>query len=141
MIRNPIFYPVSDANAGNWSTMQQSLRCRVFTPTLTGFTGVTGTQAYYVIIGPLVYLSIILTGTISWTNAATIEVPLAPHVPTTGTFAQEVNPVIDLSTMTDVDGEYPIITKTTNKKTGTITIASSASGLTSVKITGLYLRN
>jgi len=138
-MKNMIFYPVRDENGGNWTTLTQNFRVKSFIPTLTGFTGISSSACFYVLMGPIVYITIYLNGSVSWSSNATIEVPIQPHTPTTGSFPQELDPVIDLGDMTDT-GEHPTVTKTLNKKSGLITLSSSGSA-SSAKITGFYLRN
>ena len=141
MIRAFSFKNVPDENNENWRILSQKTEFRPFTPETT-LTGVDSSQGYYMLYGPMVFIFLYFVGdgtVVSWGPGTTIDVPIEPWTPTTGSFPQELNPPVDLLDNTQASTECPIIASGPDN-TGRITFSSTGSG-TGIKITGFYIRN
>jgi hypothetical protein len=131
-----------------WDILNQNTILKSFTPVITDFTGATTPtilQGYYQLYGPMVFIFVHIKNDdpFGWDGGATVEVPIGPYVPVTGTFPQVINPVVDVTTSLSVNNEHPSITVGT-VLAGKITLStalSSTGGPTEILLSGSYLRN
>lgn len=131
-----------------WDILNQNTLLKAFTPKCSAdFTGTAPTtlQGYYQLYGPMVFIFVHLKSVASfgWNSGLTIDVPVGPYVPITGTFPQTINPVVDVTTSLAVNNEHPSITSgpTLNGRITLTTALSYDEGPTEVLLSGFYLRN
>lgn len=139
MIRSFYFKLFNEKSDENWESLTQKTIFKPFTPETTNITGVTSSQGYYLFYGPIVFIFILLEGSLDWDPNSTIDVPIEPWVPTSGSFPQELNPPINLANNEQISSYCPTIESGPNN-TGRITF-STGSTATGMKITGFYIRN